>query len=158
MLTIFCMSGICVSFLWREETPHFICYWSLFVRNTRPSYFGLSKQSCRKAGFYIPSWSFYGSDYGWVVTCERTGPSSAFNRLYPPLHTLRFITSQCSKLYCSALDLKQKGRLLPAWRRMINKRLWSSAHWKLCGPLPFRQFRELQRLTSHQQELLFFST
>lgn len=121
LLILFCRSAVYVSFLWREETPYFICNWSLFVRNTHPRYFGLSKQSCRKAGFYILSWSFYVSDYGWVVTCERTvekknGPSSAFSCLYPPLHTLttlrfRFITSQHLALYCSALDQKQKERL-----------------------------------------------
>lgn len=108
-MTLFRMCAICVSCLWRVEIPHFICNWSLFVRLTRPSYFGMSKQSCRKAGFYILLWSFHGEV---VIPTERKKKKRFQLCLLPLLHlpyTIRLHLLVMLSLYCSALNLTEDG-------------------------------------------------
>lgn len=112
-ITLFHMCAICVSCLWRAEIPHFICNRSLFVRLTRPSFFlsffffGMSKQSCRKAGFYILLWSFHGEV---VIPAEREGgekkkkdsSSGCFLSFLRLPSTTRFHLLVMQVPYCSA--------------------------------------------------------
>lgn len=105
-ITLFRMCAICVSCLCRAEIPHFICNWSLFVRLTRPSYFGMSKQSCRKAGFYILLWSFHGE----VVI--PAGEKRRLQLCLPPLLRLPYTTRLLLLMmlaYCSALNPTEDG-------------------------------------------------
>lgn len=154
LLTIFSVSAIYVFFcsLWREENPYFTWYSDAFLWRTlilAGSYFGLSKQSCRRRVFTFLHDPFMEATKVWLVTCERTVkktlpplPSTACLPACPPppLHTL--YTLRSLKLYiihtlphnmqCCVVALlstrteAQRGTPLTAWRRMINKRLWST--------------------------------
>lgn len=108
-ITLFLMCAICVSCLWRAEILHFICNRSLFVRLTRPSYFGMSKQSCRKAGFYILLWSFHGEV---VIPAERERKKRfqlCLLRLLRLPYTIRLHLLVMLTLHCSALNPTEDG-------------------------------------------------
>lgn len=138
-MTLFRMCAICVSCLWRVEIPHFICNWSLFVRLTRPSYFGMSKQSCRKAGFYILLWSFHGEV---VIPTERKKkkkipalPASSF------AFTIHNSASFARDALAILLSTKPDRGWITSHRSRENKRLWSELQRRslTLRPSPFRQ-------------------
>lgn len=139
-ITLFRMCAICVSRLWRAEIPHFIYNRSLFVRLTRPSYFGMSKQSCRKAGFYILLWSFHGEV---VIPAERKrkkkdSSSACFSFAFAIHNSASFAR------YALAILLSTKPHR--GWNASHcsggNKRLWSKLErcFLMLRPSPFRQF------------------
>lgn len=130
-----------------EETQYFIrytdaCLWETLV--LAGSYFGLSKQCCRRASFYIPSWSFLWKRlrFGLLHVKElwKNCPTSAFICLHPPLHFthwevshyILYIHTLPHNVQCYIVALlstraeAERGTLLPAWHRRINKRLWST--------------------------------
>lgn len=139
-ITLFHMCAICVSCLWRAEIPHFICNRSLFVRLTRPSYFGMSKQSCRKAGFYILLWSFHGEV---VIPAERERErgKKRFQLCLLPLlrlpYSLPFARDACAIL----LSTKPVRGWNTRNRSRENKRFWSELQRRSLTfrPSPFRQ-------------------
>lgn len=126
----------CVSRLWRAGIPHFICKWSLFARLARPSYFGTSKQSCRKAGFYILLWCFHGE----VVTPGGRKKKRFQPCLLPALrlpYTSRLLCWRCSR--CIAQHYTRSRRERSHCRE--NKRLGSELQRRSLTPRPspFRQ-------------------
>lgn len=150
-ITLFRMCTICVSRLWRAEIPHFICSWSLFVRLSRPSYFGMSKQSCRKAGFYILLWSFHGE-----VVIPRGGKKRKRFQLclLPALRLLctsRLHLLAMLALYCSALT---RSRMERSHCSRENKRLWSALQRPSLTPRP-SPFRQLYATGKTNIEFFF---
>lgn len=148
-ITLFRMCTICVSRLWRAEIPHFICSRSLFVRLTRPSYFGMSKQSCRKAGFYILLWSFHGE-----VVIPGGGEKKKKIPALPALRlpcTSRLHLLATLALYCSALT---RSRMESNHCSRENKRLWSELQRPSLTPRP-SPFRQLCAPGKTNIEFLF---
>lgn len=144
-ITLFRMCTICVSRLWRAEIPHFICSRSLFVRRTRPSYFGMSKQSCRKAGFYILLWSFHGE----VVIPGRggRGVDSSSSCFAFAAHVSASFAGDAHAILLS-INPKQDGT------QKENKRLWSELQRPSLTPRP-SPFRQLCAPGKSNIEFLF---
>lgn len=126
-------------------------YRCLFVRNARPSrilFWFVKAEAAEKQVFHIPIKILLWRRLRFgVVTCrnceggkKQNCPTSAFSSLHPPRHTLytvrrlAFITAKIfngMKSHCSAL--RHRGTLLPAWHRMISKRLWSTTEPLKCS-------------------------
>ncbi len=94
--------------------------------------------------------------YMWK-NCEKTGPTSVFHRLYPPLHSLyaltslTFITSLCSALYRRIAQQGCDPVLQRNWRAQISRPFAFSSlvTWK--GQERFAFTSHLQKLVSNEK-------
>lgn len=100
-MTVFCIT---VSAAFGEQESRISSASEACLRGSlaRPSYFGTSKQSCRKAGFYILLWRFHGEV---VIPGGRKKKKKKKKKRFQPCllpalrlpYTSRLLCSRCSR-------------------------------------------------------------